>query len=214
MVLKAKYPGTCKKCSQPITPGDMIIWEAGQKGVHEICPALLVEKPVPLLDLKPVADFLQAARDRGLKFPKARFLAPDGQTEMRLSLAGSQSSFPGSVQVKLGDAYLGGVKPTGEVFGRFLPSREDILKELLFISTDPAAAAKKYGAVMCRCSFCGLQLTDEGSVEVGYGPICAKKWGLPHNYVGTPALKQVPVPGTQTSFYGDPAFPSQKRFDK
>lgn len=45
---------------------------------------------------------------------------------------------------------------------------------------------------MCRCSFCGLALTDEGSVEVGYGPVCAKRWGLPHQPHGVRVLTSVP----------------------
>lgn len=29
------------------------------------------------------------------------------------------------------------------------------------------------------CCFCGLELTNEGSLHYGYGPICADRWGLP-----------------------------------
>lgn len=53
------------------------------------------------------------------------------------------------------------------------------------IATDPATAASEYGALMGRCSFCDLTITDDGSIAVGYGPICAKKFGLPHTAKGT-----------------------------
>ena len=56
------------------------------------------------------------------------------------------------------------------------------------VAADPAAAAKAYGALMGRCSFCDTAITDEGSVEVGYGPVCAKRFGLPHTPKGTKVL--------------------------
>lgn len=42
--------------------------------------------------------------------------------------------------------------------------------------TEPLTRAKLTG----HCSFCQRELTDAGSLEVGYGPICADRWGLPH----------------------------------
>jgi hypothetical protein len=39
--------------------------------------------------------------------------------------------------------------------------------------------ATAYGRRMGECCFCGLTLTDGRSIAVGYGPICAGKWGLP-----------------------------------
>ena len=71
------------------------------------------------------------------------------------------------------------------------PSWADVIGEC---AAEPARCAKEYGAVACCCSFCGLQLTDEGSIEVGYGPICAARYGLPHEAKRGKALKPVPVP--------------------
>ena len=45
-----------------------------------------------------------------------------------------------------------------------------------------AAEAAALGHATHHCCFCGLTLTDEGegkSIEVGYGPVCARKNGLP-----------------------------------
>lgn len=45
-----------------------------------------------------------------------------------------------------------------------------------------AEEAAEYGHQHDRCVFCHIHLTDDGadrSVEVGYGPVCAKKYGLP-----------------------------------
>lgn len=42
-----------------------------------------------------------------------------------------------------------------------------------------AAAAKEYARLFGRCCFCNRGLIDERSTEVGYGPSCAKAYGLP-----------------------------------
>lgn len=70
-----------------------------------------------------------------------------------------------------------------------LASNTAVLEALNTIAADPAAAAKAYGALMGRCSYCDKALTDEGSVEVGYGPVCAAKYGLPHHPKGTRVLE-------------------------
>jgi len=140
-----------------------------------------------------------AAQARGLKHPKARFLAPPGATsspgaigrELRLTLAGARSKAPGSIQVYIGDDWIGRVEPPdGRLVGK-LASDQVLIDTLLQIACNPAEAAQAYGALMGKCSFCGLQLTDEGSVEVGYGPVCAKKWGLPHQPKGTRRVQEV-----------------------
>jgi hypothetical protein len=51
----------------------------------------------------------------------------------------------------------------------------DVLSEL---SNDPAGTASKYGKLTGNCCFCHRQLEDERSTAVGYGPICAKHFGL------------------------------------
>ena len=68
-----------------------------------------------------------------------------------------------------------------------------MLQTLTAIAADPATAAKAYGALMARCSFCGHPLKDDGSVDVGYGPKCAKQWGLAWTRGGVRALSAVPV---------------------
>lgn len=46
-----------------------------------------------------------------------------------------------------------------------------------------AEQASRFGLVTSRCVFCSKKLTDERSIEVGYGQICAGHNGLPW---GTP----------------------------
>lgn len=196
MTITARFPGQCKRCGQRIEAGESIIWVKGEGAEHaRVCQRPAVAPPVQTVNASEIAAFLLAAKARGLKYPKARFLAPDGQTELRLTVAGEQSKAPGSINVFLGEAWTGRIRPDGALNGGALATDAALLATLRQIALDPAAAAKAYGALMCRCSFCNLPLTDAGSVEVGYGPTCAKSYGLPHKPKGTPALSAVPESG-------------------
>lgn len=198
MTISSRFAGRCKACGGDIKAGETINWTR-DGGASHLTPARCADavaakaaRPVVTANGAPIAAFIAAAKARGLKFPKARFLAPDGRAELRLSLAGDGSKYPGSVQVKIGDAWIGRIQPDGTVAGP-MRDRADVLATLAAIAADPAKAASAYGALMCRCSFCDKALTDAGSVEVGYGPVCAEKWGLPHKPKGTPAVGIVGV---------------------
>lgn len=197
MTIQAKFSSKCTNCNAAIKIGEDIIWVRGQRGVTHATPAQCQaakaawasSPPAPVIDLKPIMDFLNAARDRGLKSPKLRVLGLDGKTELRLSITRGGMA-PGSIAVTLGGMFIGCIRPDGRTTGSV--AKDDRLQaHLLKVAENPAAAAKEYAALMGLCSFCGKQLTDDGSVEVGYGPVCAKHWGLPHTAKGTPALHEV-----------------------
>jgi len=50
-----------------------------------------------------------------------------------------------------------------------------LLKEF---AADPMVTVAKYGKLANRCCFCSKELTDNKSVSAGYGPVCAKHYGL------------------------------------
>lgn len=50
------------------------------------------------------------------------------------------------------------------------------LRESDLLSAEDAAA---FGQLYGTCIFCWKDLTDERSIEVGYGPVCAENRGLP-----------------------------------
>src|SRR5262245_55258419 len=109
MTMQAKFPGKCAKCGGRFPAGATIEWSKDTRKAQHVTDAECVAakaaaaaEPVVTAELKPVADFLTAAAARGLKFPKARFLAPGGG-ELRLSLAGARSKAPGSINVVLGE---------------------------------------------------------------------------------------------------------------
>lgn len=121
-----------------------------------------------------------------LKRPKIRLSVAD--TPVRLMRFGSESMFPGAVGVRAGGSdpsyprfYVGRI----EQDGRFLPKREaeefPFLEDLLTaIAADPAKVMADYGKLAGACCMCGKGLDVEQSTHVGYGPVCAKKWGLPY----------------------------------
>jgi len=192
MTIVSKYSGKCKLCGGRFAEGDRIEWSRSLGARHltgdECEAAKTAPPPAPdaVANLKPIADFMLAAReDGGLKFPKLRVLHTDGRSELVLGVTGPKSQVPGSVTVRLEWEYLGLVRPTGEAFGNF---SAPLVDRLLLVAENPAKAAQEFAALSGRCSFCYSEITDEGSVEVGYGPICARRWGLPHTPKGSPAL--------------------------
>lgn len=196
MVISARFDSICSVCHCQIKSGESIDWQRGQKARHATlaqCNAAKAAAPAsPKMDrneLTKLIDFLNDAVKRGLKHPKVRFLGVDGATEVRLSLT-TRGQAPGSLAVVSNGNYYGAVRPDGTVTGP-LSSDKDMQKRLIRIAEDPIAAAREYAALMCNCSFCGKELTDAGSVQVGYGPICAKHFGLPHTPLGTSIIGQV-----------------------
>jgi hypothetical protein len=189
MTITSKFTSKCRTCGGEVKAGDRVIWIRGVAGVTHVDAAACAAaprpaaKPVVTANAKPMADFLAAAKARGLKRPKVSFIGPNG-VELLMKLAGAESKNPGAVFVFVGGGYTGSIAVDGVVRGA-LASNAEVLTIIANIASDPAAAAKAYGVLTGACSFCQKELTDAGSVEVGYGPVCAKKYGLPHTPRGT-----------------------------
>ena len=117
-----------------------------------------------------------------LKFPKIR-LATDEGSPVVLSLAGPRSKYNGQVMVTDGgpfgdNVWYGRIDTDGSVY----PSRsmsEEVMTLLRDLSSDAAEVTGSYGRKTGSCSFCARHLQDKRSVQVGYGPVCADKFGLP-----------------------------------
>lgn len=58
-----------------------------------------------------------------------------------------------------------------------------------------AEQAARFGRLTGACVFCSRKLTDERSIEVGYGPVCAEREGLPWGEV---AKELVPAESPHT----------------
>lgn len=134
--------------------------------------------------LQAVVTLLETAR-KHLKYPAVLVLA-NGRT-LRLSIAGERSKAPGSINVASAGSFTdrdwyGRVTRDGQ----FEPSQKfdgetqtAVAAALQALAQDPAKAAADYGHLTGVCCFCNTGLTDERSTNVGYGPVCAKHYGLP-----------------------------------
>lgn len=142
-----------------------------------------VTAPVQV-DLSRISTMLNKAGEH-LKYPAILVLV-NGKS-MRLHVAGNRSSAPGSISVvDPGEdkVWYGRVHTDG----RFEASRRldgdtqtAIGNALSALASDPEKAAAEYGRLTGICCFCRNPLgrgEDRRSVEVGYGPTCAKHYGL------------------------------------
>jgi hypothetical protein len=130
-----------------------------------------------------VIDLFKKAKEH-LKHPKI-VLACLGE-KVIFALAGPSSKAPGSITVSGEGQY-----PDRKWFGRVSPAgawepasglKADMLEALQKLLTefanDPARVAKKYGKLTGLCCFCASPLTDKRSTAAGFGPVCAKHYGL------------------------------------
>ena len=119
-----------------------------------------------------------------LKWPKI-VLSCQGE-KVVLSMAGPNSKSAGSINVSGEGSYpnrvwFGRVDPSGawEPSRSIQPEMLAALRKLLSeLASDPAGVARKHGSLTGHCCFCNLVLTDERSTAAGFGPTCAKNYGL------------------------------------
>ncbi len=139
-------------------------------------------EPAKLEGFGAIVDLLTDA-SANLKYPKVRLRTEDGQAVV-FGLAGGRARFPGSVNVTDGGRYGDNVW-----FGRIhldgvwqLPGKE-VADEVRFLvqafADDPSGVASNHGHLSGNCAFCLKTLTDERSLDAGYGPVCAGNFGLP-----------------------------------
>lgn len=139
-----------------------------------------------------VVALFDRAQAAGLAFPKIRLETEDG-TKVVLRRLGASSNSPGFISVT--DAgksfqtrrYFGKVSPQGTFFGA-PATTPGVAKLLQDLARDSAGTAALYGHKHSSCCFCGLELKTRESVAMGYGPICAQKFGLPWGQVAPSTL--------------------------
>jgi len=133
----------------------------------------------PDANFEAIVTLMQKAA-KHLKFPKVNFPG------IRLSIAGSRARHPGSINVTNGAPYG---DPNSEFYGRihtdgkFQVGRDltdEVTTQLTALAKDPQSAAADHGHTTGSCCFCNRELTDPRSTDVGYGPVCAANFGLPH----------------------------------
>lgn len=73
---------------------------------------------------------------------------------------------------------VGRINESGDLIAVGVGPNAEQRTALKSFADDPSAAARRYGKMMSSCAVCGRALSDEKSVELGIGPVCAKAWGL------------------------------------
>lgn len=133
-----------------------------------------------------VLELFERARQH-LKYPKIWLQFGDNRDPIRLHVAGERSRYAGSIQITdgtgFGGKYYGRVNADGraDLSDKNLTpnAKQNLVRVLSELAERPAEVAAAYGHLTGNCCFCHKSLTDERSTSVGYGPVCAKSYGLP-----------------------------------
>lgn len=139
-------------------------------------PPLPVQKASISLDA--LYAMLESAK-KHIKWPMIRYFLSDGSDrELRFYLSGPTSKVPNVINVKDNrGGWYGRLLRNGEWQGKAPYS--EMQKPIEELAADPVKALAENGKMANRCCFCGLLLTDDRSVQVGYGPVCADHFNLP-----------------------------------
>jgi hypothetical protein len=143
----------------------------------------IAPKATEIGNMSNILSMFENARKK-IKYPAVVLGLENGRT-IRLAMAGEGSSQPGTITVTA-------LERTGENgrrdwYGRvnrdgtYSPSKSvsfsnDITNILKKFATDPLKVASEQGRATGNCVFCSRSLTQEKSVEDGYGPVCAKRY--------------------------------------
>lgn len=101
--------------------------------------------------------------------------------QLHIARAGDKSKFKGSIMIShagINSPFYGVISKDGIFTPRFAATNP-IIEAIKAFSNDPVGLAAHHGHATGNCCFCRKKLTDERSVTVGYGEICANNYGLP-----------------------------------
>jgi hypothetical protein len=154
--------------------------------------------------LAPLHGLFAKAKESGLKRPAIEFDV--AHRSVRISPAKANSLNAGWLYVRVGGQYAGKVAPSGglRIVDRVLDST--VVAFLEALAKDPVGVTQEHGRRTGACCFCSHKLTDATSLSVGYGPVCAKHYGLPYERVSRPTEpKAEPTPEPATEPTPEPA---------
>lgn len=115
-----------------------------------------------------------------LQHPKVVLQAPSGR-EVKLYVSGARSRVPDTVNVvdQNQDLWFGRVYQDGRwEQGKADTGMAEVEGLLKAFADDPEGVAASCATLTGNCCFCNRKLTDERSTAVGFGPSCAKHYGL------------------------------------
>lgn len=148
--------------------------EAGQAAIDAQDTEMQMSEMESEGPFKPVVSFMT---DADLKSPKLYF--KHGKLDIRMSLAPSHGRNPNHIYVKANSKYVGKITPSGDFMtgrdGYYASGVKVILADMV---DDVKSFVTSHGIHTGNCCLCNRELTDERSLAVGVGPVCAKNWGI------------------------------------
>lgn len=131
-------------------------------------------------DLTPLLALFAKAGSH-LKHPKINLDIP-GTGPVVITVAGDRAKNPGTINIASPGSF-GENTWYGRIGldGSYTPSRQapvGIEQGLMAFAADPLAVLADHGHRTGRCGCCNRALTDQRSVTLGVGPICAERWAL------------------------------------
>ena len=136
------------------------------------------------IDLSAIIAMMDKAANAQKRAP--RIVLAHGEDRVVLSRATDRSKAPGTINITDGGAFgdnvwFGRIARDGSV----QPSRHysEVRELMATLAANPAKVAGQHGVATGNCCFCARDLSDKRSRSVGYGPICADKYGLPYGEV-------------------------------
>lgn len=136
-----------------------------------------VQEPASLGNLSRLEAIFDTAKAK-LKKPAVLLKTADG-VQVKIAPFGPNSKYSGSLCIsspKYGGGYYGRITD-----GRFFEGKQDLaglLKLLRAFAENPEKVAASQGQEHGSCCFCSKPLKDQRSLDVGYGQICANRYGL------------------------------------
>jgi len=127
-------------------------------------------------------EFMDAAVNDKNKWPKLHFTIGGGRVV--IGRTGEKAKCgPGCLNLTDGGPF-GNNTWFGRVDreGNFSPSAsctKAVAQLLTDLGDDPEGFLAEFGKLTGNCCFCNRELTDDRSKDAGWGPVCAKKFGLP-----------------------------------
>lgn len=143
-------------------------------------------EPEPERGAGDVVDLLATAVANGMQRPAIRCTVDDAdgrRVSLRFSRAPSDGKNAGCAYVKAGDVYVGKITPAGGFVVSARAEAAPFLGAVRVVFAAVEADAQGFFAQNGRetgtCCYCARDLTDDRSKVAGYGPVCAKRYGLP-----------------------------------
>lgn len=180
--LRDKFPrDLAEKAKQGPLTESQLVW-VHKLAIEHLEKKLEIKQEVGGKVLNEIFRMLSLGGEK-LKLPTIRLVDPNEIGEIKLYKAGPRSKYPGSIQVKIDNIWVGRIEELPLIdsaqFVKSFGCPNWVEKALLHFASDPVKVAAEYGKLTGCCCFCGRGLDDERSTAAGYGPVCAKHYGLP-----------------------------------